>query len=108
MPNKSMVMKFSRFTEKYLERISSLSSIKELITDNAIVQRETLDKIKEKGYTLSRYNGETSEYVDFYYELKFIEEGINGSWKDNISSEFLQEYYLNIRKRVEKTLKDKL
>ncbi|MDB5235543.1 MAG: hypothetical protein JWR44_2536, partial [Hymenobacter sp.] len=69
-------MKFSRFTEKYLERISSLSNIQQLISDNAILQRETLDKIKEEGYTLSNYDSETSEYVDFYYELKFIEEGV--------------------------------
>jgi len=100
-------MKFRRFTEKYLERISSLSSIQELIADNTNLQRETLDEIEERGYTLSNYNGETSEYVDFYYELRYVEEGVNGSWKDNISNEFLEEYYSAIQERVEQILKDK-
>ena len=93
-------MEFSRFTEKYTERISSFYNIQELIADNTILQRETLDKIKEKGYTLSNYNGETSEYVDFYWDLKFIENGLLGSWKDNASNDYRQKYRVFLQGKV--------
>lgn len=89
-------------TEKYLEAINIFSNIKALSLDITRTKSDTLNKIKQKSSTLDNYNSGTANLFHFYEDINFIEDGLNCSWKDNISSNYKQEDYLSLQLRIKK------
>ena len=97
-------MKLSILTEKFLKHLHLQEGIDNLLDAVLNMKKENNEAILAKGFRLDTSNNETAALQDFRKDLKFIEEGIKGSWKDDVTNDDTQEYYWSLQKQVEKIL----
>lgn len=97
-------MKLSTLTHEFLKQLS-LQKDASFLLDCVIEKiKENNEAILGKGYRLDVSNNGAALLHDFRKDLEFIKEGINGSWKDDITNDDTQRYYWYLQKQIEKIL----
>ncbi|GAB3578962.1 hypothetical protein [Hymenobacter daeguensis] len=97
-------MELRILTKEFIKHLQSQKGIDNLLDAVLNMKKENDEAILAKGFRLDTFNNETAALQDFRKDLKFIEEGINGSWKDDVTNDDTQEYYWSLQKQVEKIL----